>query len=84
MPSMRKDLIDSLEKTRNSRVICYFTSDRPNQETQIGDDVLPFFAQQLGKIGKIKMLDLLIYSRGGNTLAGFALYPMHCANLRKL
>jgi hypothetical protein len=69
----RKDLIEATEKARNSRVICYFTSDRGNQETQIGDDVLPFFAQHLGKIGKTPTLDLLIYSRGGNTLTGFAL-----------
>jgi hypothetical protein len=69
----RSDLIDALEKARNSRVICYFTGDRGNQETQIGDDVLPIFAQQLGKIGKIATLDLLIYSRGGNTLTGFTL-----------
>ena len=64
----RKDLIQELEKGRKSRLICYFTGDRGNQETQIGDDVLPFVAQHLGAIGKTQKLDLLIYSRGGNTL----------------
>ena len=72
-PPKRKDILEALEKARNSRVICYVTGDRDNQETQIGDDVLPFFAQHLGTIGKVPRLDLLIYSRGGNTLTGFAL-----------
>ena len=69
----RKELIQAIEASRNSRLICYFTGDRKNQETQIGDDVLPFFSQHLSQIGKVAQLDLLIYSRGGNTLSGFAL-----------
>lgn len=72
MPT-RKELIDNLEKARGSRIICYFTSDRQGQETQIGEDVQPFFAQHLGAIGKVPKIDVLIYSRGGNTLTGFAL-----------
>lgn len=72
MPT-RKQLIESLEQACDSRVICYVTGDRRNQETQIGDDVLPFFSSHLSKIGKVKSLGLFIYSRGGNTLAGFAL-----------
>jgi hypothetical protein len=72
MPS-RKELLRSLEQARQSRVICYITGDRANQETQIGDDVLPLLAQHLGEIGKTQQIDLLIYSRGGNTLTGFTL-----------
>jgi len=72
-PKSRKDLISELEKSRGSRVICYFTGDRKNQEVQIGDDALPVMAQHLSDIGKVSKLDLLIYSRGGNTLTGFAL-----------
>lgn len=73
MAHSRKDLIKEIEQTRGSRLICYFTGDRRNQEAQIGDDVLPFLSQHLSKIGKVPRLDLLIYSRGGNTLTGFAL-----------
>lgn len=69
----RKDLIRQLETARNSKVILYVTGDRKNQETQIGEDVLPIFAEHLGTIGKTERLELLIYSRGGNTLTGFAL-----------
>jgi hypothetical protein len=72
MPT-RKDLIRSLEKARESRLVCYFTGDRKDQEIQIGDDVLPSFSEHLSKIGKVAKLDLLIYSRGGNTLTGFAI-----------
>jgi hypothetical protein len=72
MPS-RKDLIEKLEQTRGSAVLCYVTGDRENQAIQIGDDALPCIAQHLGTIGKVKKIDLLMYSRGGNTLTGFAL-----------
>lgn len=71
--SSRKDIIQELEKARSSRIICYFTGDRKNQETQIGDDVLPCVSAHLSKIGRVKQLDLMLYSRGGNTLTGFAL-----------
>jgi hypothetical protein len=71
--SKRKELIQAIEKARKSRVLCYFTGDRGGQETQIGDDAVPSFAAHLGKIGKTPRLDLLLYSRGGNTLTGFLL-----------
>jgi hypothetical protein len=73
LSSAHPERVGSLEKLRGSRVICYFTSDRQGQEAQIGDDVQPFFAQHLGAIGKVPKLDLLIFSRGGQTLTGFAL-----------
>lgn len=73
MPPMRKELIESLEKARGSPLLCYITGDRENQAIQIGDDALPCIAQHLGAIGKVKRIDLLMYSRGGNTLTGFAL-----------
>jgi len=69
----RKDLLQAIEKARNSRIICYFTGDRKNQETQIGDDVLPCLSAHLSQIGKVPQMDLLLYSRGGSTLTGFAL-----------
>jgi hypothetical protein len=73
MSPTRKELIQALEKERGSSVVCYFTGDRLNQPIQIGDDVLPILAQHLAAIGKVDRLDLLIYSRGGNTLTGFAI-----------
>lgn len=73
MPPTRKEFIQGLEQARNSSVICYVTGDRANQQIQIGDDVLPVLAEHLGTIAKVKQIDLLLYSRGGNTLTGFAL-----------
>lgn len=72
MPS-RKELIQQLERARGSRLICYFTGDRKNQEVQIGDDVLPCVSEHLSDIGKVSRLDLLLYTRGGSTLTSFAL-----------
>jgi ClpP class serine protease len=69
----RKEILEKLEKVRNSRVIFYATSDRKGQETQIGDDVLPCFSQHMARIGEVDRLDLVLYSRGGSTLTGFAL-----------
>jgi hypothetical protein len=66
-------IIDELEASRGSRVVCYATSDRKGQETQIGNDALPVLYDHLARIGKVDKLDLLIYSRGGDTLTGFTL-----------
>ena len=69
----RVSLIRELEKKRGSRVVCYCTGDRKGQEAQIGGDALPILAQHLTRIGRVERLDLLIYSRGGDTLSGFAI-----------
>ncbi len=69
----RKDIIQALEKARGTRIFCYLTGDRTNQEIQIGDDVLPCVSAHLAQIGKVAQIDLLLYSRGGNTLTGFAM-----------
>ena len=81
-----------LEQVRGSRVICYFTSDRPNAEAQIQKDVLTLFAEQLRRMGRQAKIDVLLYTSGGDTLAAFsiarlireyapemnALVPMRC------
>jgi len=69
----RDKIIENLEKARGSKVICYFTGDRKNQEAQIGGDALPIVAQHLSQIGNPQQIDLVIYSRGGDTLSGFAM-----------
>jgi len=69
----RKTLIAKLEALCSARVICYATSDRGGQETQIGDDAGPVFYQHLRAIGNVDRLALLLYSRGGQTMTGFAI-----------
>ena len=69
----RKELIQRIEELGQLRLICYATSDRMGQETQIGDDAIPPFYSQLQSIGSVERLGLFIYSRGGHTLTGFAI-----------
>ena len=65
--------IAQLEEVRESRVVFYCTGDRQGQGAQIAGDVLPILAAHLNRIRSTERLDLLIYSRGGDTLTGFAL-----------
>lgn len=63
----------AIEELRNSKLLVYFTSDRPKAETNIGSDILAPFANHLDLIGDTKKISLLIYSNGGSTLAGWSL-----------
>lgn len=69
----RLELIRSIEKERNSKLLCYITSDRRNLEARVAKDALPFLYEHLRKFGHIEKIDLLIYTNGGDTLAGFGI-----------
>jgi hypothetical protein len=69
----RKALIAAIEQKRNSRLICYLTSDRQNANAIIAKDALTLFFNQLRSIGEVPRLDLLVYTTGGDTLAAFGL-----------
>jgi hypothetical protein len=69
----RKPLYSEIENFTNSKVICYVTGDRQNMEIQIGADSLEHFVEHLDKIGKTKKISLILYSRGGSTLAGWSI-----------
>ena len=43
----RKELIKEIERFRDSKVIAYLTSDRPNATALMNKDVLPRFVNQL-------------------------------------
>ncbi|HDZ79599.1 MAG TPA: serine protease [Gammaproteobacteria bacterium] len=62
-----------LEADRSSKVIVYVTGDRSGMETQISTEALEFFADQLDKIGKVEKISLLLYTRGGDTMAAWSL-----------
>jgi len=62
----RTDLIKRIGEARNSAVICYFTGDRENFSTKIGDDVVPTFFRHLELIGNRENIDLFLYTRGGD------------------
>jgi len=74
----RLELIKKLEEKRGSRVICYVTGDRqtfpPNQNipgisTRIATEPQQIFYEHLRKMGRVKKIDLVLYTRGGDTNA---------------
>lgn len=73
---MFKERIDNykwIEQNRKSKLLVYFTGDRRGMETQIAVDVLEYFSEHLDKIGKVDKISLLLYTRGGDTMAAYSL-----------
>ena len=62
-----------LEDNRESNILVYFTGDRPGMETQIATDVLEYFSDHLDRIGKVEKISLILYTRGGDTMAAWSL-----------
>ena len=71
MYEQRKELYKKIERFSKSRVLCYVTGDRQNLGIQIAQDVIDHFVQHLDVIGITKKISLVIYSRGGDLLAGW-------------
>ncbi|MCG5514476.1 SDH family Clp fold serine proteinase [Ectothiorhodospira shaposhnikovii] len=69
----RKQLYKDLEKMRSSRLLVYVTGDRRGLETEIHSEVIDFFVHHLDIIGVTPKISLLLYTRGGNTLAGWSI-----------
>ena len=81
----RIKIYKELEKQFSSKVLAYVTSDRQNMETQIGQDVIDYFINQLDRIGVTDKISLILYTRGGNTSAAWNivnLLRMYCDNLQ--
>jgi hypothetical protein len=73
----RKQLIQQLEKTRNSRIITYLTSDRQGPfNARIAVDAIPLMSRELQAIGKAQNIDLFLYSAGGDTMVPWRLVSM--------
>lgn len=71
MDKKRIDLYHQIEEKRNSKLLVYFTGDRPGLETRIADDATEYFVEHLDKIGSVKKITLMLYTLGGSTLAGW-------------
>jgi hypothetical protein len=67
----RVKLYQEIEKMRESRVIAYVTGDRANMETQIHGEVIDYFAEHLDALFPATRISLLLYTRGGSTLAAW-------------
>lgn len=72
----RSGLIQKIAQDRKSVVIAYVTSSRGNLGAQIGMDVIRLFREHLGKIAKVKKLNLLLVTHGGNTLTPLRLVTL--------
>lgn len=67
----RMGLLRTLEAHRGSRVVCYVTSDRQGAPGKIASDAIPWLYSHLRDFGQVDNLDLLLYSAGGITMAGY-------------
>lgn len=73
MYSERLNAYKQLEELRESKLLVYITGDRPGFETQIAQDSLNYFSDQLDKIGDTKKISLLLYTQGGDTMAAWSI-----------
>lgn len=72
-----QNLIKNIEKSRNSKVITYFTSDRQGPvNARVAMDIVPIISSQLRKMGKTEKIDLVLYSAGGDTMVPWRLVSM--------
>lgn len=69
----RIPLYKQLENKRQSKVITYITGDRPGLETQMHPEVLDHFVDHLDKFGYDGKISLLLYTRGGEIMAGWSI-----------
>jgi hypothetical protein len=72
----RLALLKRIEQERKSTVISYVTSSRGALGAQIGNDTIRIFREHLGRAGKVEQLDLLLITRGGNTLTPLRLVSL--------
>ncbi len=66
-------LYQELEESRGSKVIVYITGDRRGLETQVHPEVLEFMVDHLDIIGTVPKISLVLYTRGGHTLAAWSI-----------
>jgi hypothetical protein len=69
----RVGLYQDMEKNRGAKLLVYVTGDRPGLETEIHPEVLDYFVDHLDIFGVVDKISLLLYTRGGNTLAGWSI-----------
>jgi hypothetical protein len=73
----KKDIIEKIERLRNSKVISYITSDRQGPvNARVSMDIIPIISKQLRNIGKTKNIDIFLYSAGGDTMVPWRLVSM--------
>jgi len=69
----RQAIYSEIEQKQNTKLVLYVTGDQKPWETQIHQEVLDYFAVHLDSINKVPKISLVLYSRGGSTLAAWSL-----------
>ncbi len=69
-------LYKKIEELRKSRVLLYVTGDRLFIETKIHSEVGDYFSDHLDTFCLPRKISLILYSRGGDTLAGWMIANM--------
>jgi hypothetical protein len=74
----RLPLIKKIEELRDSKVICYLTSLRPNVPGQMDDEAIRELFDQLLALSKppVEKLDLFLCSNGGDSVLPWRLVPV--------
>lgn len=73
MYAERQKLYLQLANERQAGVIALVTGDRPGLETQIAPDSVQFIGDLLDRYQDCKKISLILYTRGGDTLAAWSL-----------
>ena len=79
----RITILQQIEQIRQSKVILYVTGDRPRLNAQIHSEVYDYFVNILDKIGVVDKISLILYTRGGDTLAAWSIVNLirqYCDN----
>ncbi len=66
MRKQRQVIIKKIEDMRKSKVLVYLTGDRQGAAANIAEDVVRPMYDHLLKFGKVKNIDFILYSRGGD------------------
>jgi hypothetical protein len=72
----RLALLQSIAKERGTVVLSYVTATRGIVGAQIGYDVVRLFREILGQAGRVKKIDLVLITRGGNVLTPLRLMSL--------
>jgi len=72
----RLELLKNIALERTSTVIGYVTASRGSIGAQVGADVIRLLREQLGSIGQVDKLDLVLITRGGHTLTPLRLMSL--------
>ena len=73
MITNRLELYSKIETERQSKLLVFITGDKVGMETQISSEMPEYFVNHLDKFNLPKKISLLLYTRGGDTMAAWSL-----------